>query len=294
MNKDMFWRIRCALSYLLSCLLAVRCLQVGVTCGHCSTAVQAHTCRQEPPWTADSGAGAASPAQPCPRGYPWSAEIGMGLVFQELEPRRTGWSWLPFLTDSCLHCLWTAKCRICRYHCLKFLCYSPEKRTLTCATLDWTKESRQWWAYSKSITHGCFNTERKLPQDPALELHNKTVRKMPCCPSLLGWSKGGCWPLLCVPCGVCWGGWRGWAVPASSGCVLVGAVREDALKTRFSGTPILFQVLHWPVSSPVLSTNLVILFTCQRSVNLTQWWILCWMSVMCLLRPNSAKVVGLS
>lgn len=71
------------------------------------------------------------------------------------------------ISDSCLHCLWTGKCRICRCHCPKALppvqclCYSPEKRTLTCGTLDWTKESRQWWAYSKLMTHGYFNTERK-------------------------------------------------------------------------------------------------------------------------------------
>lgn len=39
-------------------------LQVGVTCGHCSSAVQAHICRQEPFWATDSCAGAASPAQP--------------------------------------------------------------------------------------------------------------------------------------------------------------------------------------------------------------------------------------
>lgn len=45
--------------------------------------------------------------------------------------------------------------------------------------------------------------------------------------------------------------------------------------------------------SPVLTTNLVVLFMCQRSVSLTQWWILCWMSVIWLLRANNAEVVGL-
>lgn len=62
-------------------------------------------------------------------------------------------------------------------------------------------------------------------------------------------------------------------------------------KQIFWHPSVLFHILHWPVSSPVLSTSLVMLFMCQRSVHLTHWWIL--MSVMWLLRANNAKVVGL-
>lgn len=108
-----------------------------------------------------------------------------------------------------------------------------------------------------------------------------------CCPSLMGWSKGSCWAPLFVPCELCWGCWRGWALAASPGCVCVGGVGEEALKF------VIFLVFQCPTSSSaltsfftckeritVLSMNLVILLMCQRSINLTHWWIYRWMAMM--------------
>lgn len=106
-DQDVFWRTRWDLSYLLRCLLPVRCLQVGVNLWSLLC------CCSGPHLPAGSTLGIwlmcrcciSSPAHHlCSRGYPWSAEIEIGLVFPELEPRRTGWSWLLFLMVACTAC----------------------------------------------------------------------------------------------------------------------------------------------------------------------------------------------